>query len=106
MRMPKKLKIKGSDWKVVEKTKIMLEADECDGLCDFEAKKIYIRRHATPQEKSAALIHETLHAALRESHISGNVGWVDPLVEDVLCDALAEVLLSNFTVEKKRKRPS
>jgi hypothetical protein len=103
MKMPKKLMIKGSEWKVIERVKIMLGQDECDGLCDFEAKKIFIRKEATPSEKAAALIHETLHAALRESHISGNVGWVDPLVEDVLCDALAEVLLSNFTVEKKKR---
>lgn len=61
MKIPKKLKINGFDWEVIESQDTANEGN-CFGSTHFSTQKIFLEPSATRQKKEQAFIHEILHA--------------------------------------------
>lgn len=62
MRIPKKVKIGGSVYKIKNNVKLIDGNPDCYGLCDFIDKTIQIKDKQNRQAREEALIHEIIHA--------------------------------------------
>lgn len=102
MRIPKEFFIKGKLWRVEYKWNLHDDGVAVDGLCRFSDRTILIRRELLKEEKPCIFMHEFIRAVLFELHLSTNDGWVNPLIEEVMCDGIAEVLLENFKLRHKK----
>lgn len=101
MKLPKSILIKGKEWKIEYKWGLRSGSDLVDGLCDPNIRTIFIRRELLVCEKPAVFFHELVHAVLFEAHLSYNDGWVDGLIEEVICDSVSSALLENFKIRKR-----
>jgi hypothetical protein len=101
LKIPKEIKIKGKTWKIEYKWNLNHGGEVLDGECDPNTRTIYIRRELTKEEKPAIFLHEFLHAVFYEAHLSYNDGWVDTLIEEVMCDSIQSALLDGFTLRPK-----
>ena len=106
LKIPKTFVIKGKTWKI-KKLKRVVHADgeECRGLADFDTHTITIEKGMEPLQEVQILIHELIHAALHEAHLGPNSGLPDS-VEEIVCDAIADMITGCFTLGAKRvKKP-
>lgn len=71
-----------------------------NGLCDFGQRTIYIRRELLKDEKPQVFLHELIHAALFECHLYD--GGLDPKIEEIICEGIADVFTTLFTMRFKR----
>lgn len=100
-RIPSYFFIKGKRWRVEYKWGLRSGNEIIDGLMDPNTRTIFIRRELSRDEKPAVFLHEFFHAVFFEAHLSYNDGWVDNLVEEVMCDALQSTVLDNFVLRIK-----
>jgi len=101
-KIPKKLLIKGKLWKIRKLKKVVHQDGEvCRGLADFDVRLISLEKGLDPQEEIAVLIHELVHAALHEAHLSPNSG-LSADAEEIVCDAVADMITECFNLEAKR----
>lgn len=101
MKIPKEFKIKGKTWRIEYKWGLRDGKEFLSGLCDPNTRTIYIDRAIPKDEKPAVFLHEFFHAVFFEAHLSYNDGWVDNLVEEIMCDALQSSVLDNFALRLK-----
>lgn len=88
--IPKKLKILGFDYKVIEKETVLLDNEVCFGTHNFDYLTIEIGKDYPDQLKQATLLHEILHAICQ---ING-IEWEETQIE-VLANGLYAVLKEN-----------
>lgn len=101
MRIPKRFKLSGSDWRVEYKWKLVDEdGNEALGLCDYANRVIYLDRLESRDSKFATFFHEFIHAVLHEAHLT-NSGLFHPGTEEIVCRALEERILESFNVRWK-----
>lgn len=62
------------------------------GMTDPNTRTIYVDCTMPKEEISKTFLHEVTHAIMHEAHLH-NDGWVEPLIEEVICDAVAEGVL-------------
>jgi hypothetical protein len=101
MNIPKSFHIKGKLWTVEYKWGLRDEGDLVDGLCVFTDRTIYLRRELLKEEKPMAFLHELIHAVLYECHLH-QAGGLSDESEEIICDGVADVLTTLFTMRFKR----
>lgn len=103
MRIPKKFTVKGKQWRVVIEPNLVHEdGTECDGLCDFENRIIYLDSTLKRRKKKAIFFHELCHILVYEAHINPGVRFSEG-VEEILCDAFSDLLITANTNMKWKR---
>lgn len=105
MRIPTKFELKGKVWKVRYKSSLQFGGGACDGLCSFSNRTIYINKDLPKADRQATFLHELFHALIFEAHIAPNARFSEG-VEEVLCEAFADVMCTLFTLKWKRRKGS
>lgn len=104
MHIPKRFHLKGKVWKVILKKNLKHpDGTECDGLCDLQSRIIYLDSELSRLGKKATFLHELFHAVIHEAHIYSGVRFSEG-VEEVLCDAFADLVHNSFTHLKWKKK--
>ena len=85
MNIPKRLKIGGITYKVIE-AEDWLERNDADGMLDARTNTIYIHTKLSPEFKNITLIHEALHCMN---------STIDHIALDSLAEQLYQVLHDN-----------
>ena len=93
---PRCLNIEGIGWLIKFKRRIVHNGIDCDGLCDSEAKTIYIRIKSDHKDMFRVLIHEVLHAIEFENEVDIPHKHIDQLDH-----GLARFLKNNWKLLKK-----
>lgn len=102
MRIPKKFKINGNEWRVRHYKRLSLDGDACDGLCESDTKTIKLVRGMSPEQETLTFLHEFIHASLRELHFTYGDS-IPATLEEIICDGLATIFLANFEFTWRRK---
>lgn len=97
MRIPDRFLIKGEEWVVEIKEKVLVGDTDCDGSTDSVERRIELRADLDGKRRDHVALHEFLHAALHELHIHN----LEEQEEEVIVDGLAKCLLDNFYLESK-----
>jgi hypothetical protein len=101
MKIPKRLNIKGSEYRigVVDRSKVQRG---CLGTCDHEDKEIKLSNELTGDKLTQVFIHELMHA------VQAEVGLLQAQVSDdvfeILCESFASFLASKFEIRLKSKK--
>lgn len=61
---PRKIKVLGRDFKIKQGKNLVYQNTPVLGLCDYNAKLIYIESNQSDESKRQTLIHECCHAML------------------------------------------
>ena len=72
---------------------MFLDGNECLGLCDYDAKTIFVLSGLTNEETLLVYVHEIIHAAISELHLS-----IDYVTDEVLADGLSAIIISALKV--------
>jgi Zn-dependent peptidase ImmA (M78 family) len=83
-----------------------LKADDdsqCDGLCDLQKRIVYLDASLKGKKRTATFLHELFHVLVHEAHINPGVRFSEG-VEEVLCDAFADLLLTSFKLKWKKQK--
>lgn len=104
MRIPKEFTHKGKHWKVIQTADPKHEdGTDCEGLCDCENRVIILDARLKGKAKKTAFLHELFHVVVFEAHINQGVRFTVGL-EEVLCDAFADLISTSFTNIKWKKQ--
>lgn len=103
MRIPNEFKLKGKRWRVLYEVNPVEDEVDCDGLCDTDKREIILRKSLKGKYKQSVFLHELTHAMLFEAHINAGVPFSEG-VEEVICDANADLLTTSFSLKWKKKR--
>lgn len=102
-KIPTEFEVKGKTWKVEYKWRLEEPGiGQCNGLCDFSKRTIYIDRLLPKEDKPKVFLHELGHAILHEAHLHEQ-GGIDGIVEEVAVDAYADTLISLFDLKWRRR---
>lgn len=102
-KIPKEFYIKGKLWRVEYKWRLEENGiGKCDGLCEFSERVIYLDRLLPKDQKPKVFLHEYTHAVLHEAHLHEN-GGLDGILEEVVCESIADALTENFNLRWKTK---
>lgn len=106
MKIPKQFSLKGKTWTVEYKWNLTDSDDgeKMDGLCLMGRRVIQLERAMPREEKWPVFLHELTHAILFEAHISGLDGPSGSVIEEVICEAVANGLNDLFHIRWKRKK--
>lgn len=64
-RLPKAVRINGDRWRVLPRRQVMLDGDECDGVCHYDKHALEISVGSENEFTIlSAFYHEVLHAIL------------------------------------------
>lgn len=106
MRVPKQLFVKGKRW-TTRRVKDLTTDDgsPCSGLTDPNAKVINLDKALEGDDLAWVFWHEYGHALLWEAGVSKNAGGLGELAEEIICDALADLMTAKkserFKLEAK-----
>ncbi len=95
-KIPRKLTIKGSEWKIRLKKKIKDKGILCDGLTHKTKKLIEIDATLSPKHKKLTLIHELLHALIEETCVD-----ISEDNEEVIVENITRFLYDTFQIRWK-----
>ena len=93
MKLPRSITLLGRKVKIVEKTDLELDGDECDGLFDANGPTVFIDITLEPDKKFKILCHECAHAylsflgmdqTLNKREVETVCNTVAMLVEDIV----------------------
>jgi uncharacterized protein YjaZ len=103
MKFPKRFKVKGKTWtfKLQENLRDD-EGNKCQGLTDFDKRRIYVESALTGKHAEWIFWHEYAHAVLWESGVTGNDGGLPTLVEEIICDNIADAFIQDKSVRFKK----
>lgn len=103
MIIPKRFTHKGKVWKVKIKSGLVHpDSCDCEALCDIETRTIFLDPSLKGNKKKEKFLHELFHVVIYEAHINTGVRFSEGL-EEVLCDAFADLLSTSFNLKWKRK---
>jgi len=98
-RLPRKILVKGIEYKIRRKKKLKYEGKEVYGLHDPKTKIIWIDSGIKqPHMLRVTLIHELFHAYI---DVCGITEGLDRQLEEVIVDLLACAIDKHFKVEWK-----
>ena len=83
MKIPKKVIIKGAEYKVMIVKQI--DDDDSEGECDSNVKTIKIRKSLSKEQRELTFVHECFHAVLAEIHMQ-----LPDDLEEACVDALSQ----------------
>jgi Zn-dependent peptidase ImmA (M78 family) len=104
MKIPKTFNLKGKRWRVVFEPNLEADGYDCDGLCVPDKRIIYIDSELNKKKQYETFLHELFHAVVHEAHIPAGGEWNDS-IEDVVCDAFKDVVLTMFADKEPRRKP-
>lgn len=104
MKIPKKFLIKGNEWRVKRRKKIILDSELCAGLTDVSKREILVDSQLADDRAEWVFWHEYCHAILYECGVTENTGGISDLAEEIICDAFADALTMDKNVKFKRTR--
>lgn len=85
----------GDSWRVEFKHPVKNDNNiQAMGLCDYEAKKIFVDFTLSKKEAEHTLIHEFFHAYVRSGGVANAQISYD--LEEIIADQFAKVLIANF----------
>jgi len=90
-RIPKKISILGTEYKIEYRWRPLVEGVHCDGFCKLEEKKIVLDR-ALKESKRQVFLHEVLHAVLFEAGISRSFTAKQQDIEEQIVDCLSRFI--------------
>lgn len=93
------VRISRADYEVLYCKHVEYRGQHVAGLCDIEAKKIYI--DTSTEDTTETLLHEILHAEVYEGGIRQYPSWSQDL-EEVLVEVFSRSIASLFTLRRKR----
>lgn len=94
--IPAVFSIKGRFWTVIIKKDLYYaEIGAVNGLCSYSDKTIYLDESLSPVERLRVFIHELVHATIHECHLN-EAGGIQPIVEEILCSGLADVIVTDL----------
>lgn len=99
MKIPKKLTIKGKQWKVSYKKSLEQDGDCLLGLADPDSRTIYLSKECSPTQVLPTFMHELMEAIIFELHLADHDNSISPLAKEVLCDGVADVMLDLFILD-------
>jgi len=98
-RLPRKVTIKGAEYSIRQKKKLVYKGVEISGLHDHINKVIWISSSIKkPEVKRITLLHEMFHAYL---HMCGVCEGLDVQLEEVIVDLLATAVDKHFVIAWK-----
>lgn len=108
MKIPRQITIHGHKWKIAYKWNLRLgdensRVDRCDGLCDLEAKTIFLDRGLTEDERPKVFMHELLHAIIFEANLH-HAESLSEEVEEILVETIGRFLIDKFHMRLKRSK--
>lgn len=104
IKIPKKIMIRGKKWKVSTRKKVKDDdGTPCSGLTDPSKSMIYIRSELTDRQKVWTFFHEFTHAVLYEAGVTINTGGLSDIVEEIICDNVADGFIELLKIGKKKK---
>jgi len=89
----KSINVLGTRYKIKYPNKVMYDGKEYDGICLHTSKIIKVNKHLDEDAKTKTLMHELIHAALRESSAD------EPLTiehEEIITECLAKFFFRLF----------
>lgn len=103
MRLPRQFTFNGKTWRIkVEADLHHDDGTKCFGLCDLDLRVIYLDAKLKGKKRDSILFHELFHVLIHESHINPGVRFSNG-VEEVLCDAFADMQTTLFDKFKWKK---
>ena len=87
------LRVGCADYKIVYCKDLMLGEHACHGVCDPEARVIYL--DVDGKQVMQTLLHEIVHAAVSEFGIRQHEDWCVKL-EELIAETVSRVLVANF----------
>jgi len=98
-RLPRKITVKGVEYKIRQKKGLKYKGKEVCGLHDHIHKTIWINSSIKkPTDRRITMIHELFHAYL---HVCGIGEGLDEQLEEVIVDLLASAVDKHFGLEWK-----
>lgn len=101
MNLPKKINIKGKEYKIIQINDISLNGEPAHGLVDYDKQIILIEKSASNESKLSTLIHELCHAVWYEIGLKQTSLTQD--LEELLAENVCQVIMSNFRLTMKKK---
>ena len=97
MEIPRSFVIAGFRWKVKIVNGLKDEAGgKREGMTDATNRTIELDKAVTGEDRVLTFWHEYTHAVLYECGVSENTGGLSDIVEEIICDAMANALTYNF----------
>jgi Zn-dependent peptidase ImmA (M78 family) len=94
--IPKKLKIGGFIWKVIESKDISYEGN-CYGSTHFDSQTIYLNPDIPQQKKTETLLHEIIHACMWQCGLNRTFSIKDKeITEEDVVQPLSMILYQVF----------
>lgn len=97
MRGKRSFKINGNKWKI---KMAKLDAD-IDGETDQTQRTVTLSTALAEKDYTRVFVHEFMHAMLFELHLSGPTGVLNEDIEEIICEGVTNILLSNFDIQWK-----
>ncbi len=95
MKIPRAIAINGKIWKIIRKKDLRNEEGQSRmGLTDVDNRIIEIESVLEPKELELTFWHEITHASLYENHLTDLAGGLPELVEEQICEVVAEMIIS------------
>lgn len=88
MKVPKKIKIGGFQWRVIESKDISIEGN-CFGSTHTDTQKIFLEPGIPEQKRSQTLLHEIMHAIFWTSGLEKIHTGSHRLTEEELVNSLS-----------------
>jgi hypothetical protein len=98
MKLPKEQLVKDKLWQIAYRWRLTLRGKPVDGLCEYKTRTIWIDRSLDEQAKSAAFLHEFLHALLWEHDLGHNASKnaISLELEEQIVSAIETELLASY----------
>jgi hypothetical protein len=103
MKLKKEFYVKGKLWRLEYVWGLRHMDEKMDGLCVSAERIIKLERSLSKEYKFEVFLHELVHAIIFESHIAGLDGPSGELIEEIICDSVADVFNDIFNMRFKRK---
>lgn len=96
-----KIRIGSADYEIILCRGLCLDTEPCDGVCDPKSRRIFLNTDSS--DGAMTLIHEICHALFEEFFITRHPKWC-PEFEEVIVEAIAKTITSNFTLQSRSRR--
>ncbi len=105
MKIPNSFLLRGHRW-TIKRKKVVKNSDGemCTAVTDVDRRIIEIKKDVNIKDLGWLFYHEYGHALLFEAGVTVNSGGISELVEEIICDAIAEAFTKDKTVTFKRSR--
>ena len=94
--IPKKVRVLNYEYKICERSDLNSSL-ECDGLCDPNARVIYLQKNLPKEMKTRVLMHELMHALQFEAGFCDILNHqTQEIFAETVAGFLCQILKVNF----------